>query len=296
MVPSSPRRQRGLAMLIAMLIVVIGTTIAVNVSHEEKFTIRKSAHVHLLDRAQMYAAGLEDWARIYLREDREESEIDSLDEYWAQGIGGLPIEGGYLTGYIEDEQGKFNVNTLLNSELAVIRFRRLCDNLDVDDRFIPALMDWIDQDFDVRYPDGMEDNYETYRVANREIADISELLLVHNMTTEIYEQLKPHITALPPTTGLNLNTMSEVVFQSLGDDLDAADFIETREDAAFDSVEEFIERLQVPLEIEGLSVSTQFFRAHGQVVQGDQSYDVSTLIYRESDGGTSVISRTLGVF
>jgi general secretion pathway protein K len=295
MVSSSPRRQRGLAMLIAMLIVVIGTTIAVNVSHEEKFTIRKSAHVHLLDRAQQYAVGLEDWARIYLRKDREDSEIDSLDEDWALGIPGLPIEGGYLSGYIEDEQAKFNVNTLLNSELAVNRFRRLCDNLGVDDRFIPALMDWIDQDFEVRYPDGMEDNYETYRVANREIADISELLLVHNMTPEIYEQLKPHITALPPTTGLNLNTMSKVVFESLGEDLDAADFIEAREDSAFETVEEFIERLQVPLETEGLSVNTQFFRTYGQVVQGDQSYTVSTLIYRESEGGTSVINRTLGV-
>ena len=283
-------------MLLAMLIVVIGTTIAVNVAHEEKFTIRKSAHVHLLDRAQLYAVGLEDWARIYLREDREDSEIDSLDEYWAQGIGGLPIEGGYLTGYIEDEQAKFNINTLLNSELAVNRFKRMCDNLGVDDSFIPALMDWIDQDFDVRYPDGMEDNYDSYRVANREIADISELLLVHNMTQEIYEQLRPHITALPPTTGLNLNTMSEVVFLSLGEDLDVSEFIETREDEPFDSVEEFIERMQVPLEVEGLAVSTQFFRAYGQVVQGDQVYDVSTLIYRETNGDTTVINRNLAAF
>jgi len=296
MVSSSPRRQRGIAMLLAMLIVVIGTTIAVNVSHEEKFTIRKTAHVHLLDRAQLYAVGLEDWARLYLREDREESEIDSLDEYWAQGIGGLPIEGGYLTGYIEDEQARFNVNSLLNSEITVNQFRRLCDNLGVDDRFIPALMDWIDQDFDVRYPDGMEENYDTYRVANREIADISELMLVHHMTPEIYQQLEPHITALPATAGLNINTISGVVFQSLGEDLDTAAFIEARKDEPFESVEDFIERMQIPIEIEGLAVSTQFFRAHGQVVQGDQSYNVSTLVYRDSSGATSVINRSLGVF
>ena len=43
---SSPRRQRGLALLMAMLIVVIGTTVAVSIVHEEKFTIRKSAHIH----------------------------------------------------------------------------------------------------------------------------------------------------------------------------------------------------------------------------------------------------------
>ena len=88
---SSLRRQAGLALLMAMLIVVIATTVAVSIVHEEKFTIRKSAHVHLMDRAALYAFGLEDWARIYLREDREESDIDSLDEYWATGIPGLPI-------------------------------------------------------------------------------------------------------------------------------------------------------------------------------------------------------------
>ena len=283
-------------MLLAMLIVVIGTTIAINVSHEEKFTIRKSAHVHLLDRAQQYALGLEDWSRIYLRKDLEDSEVDSLDEDWALGIPGLPIEGGYLSGYIEDEQAKFNINSLLESELAVIRFRRLCDNLDVDQRFIAALMDWIDQDFDVRYPDGMEDTYETYRVANREMADISELLLVHNMTPEIYEKLKPHITALPRNTLMNLNTMSETVFGSLDQDLDPTEFIEARETEAFESVDKFVERLQVPLEIEGLSVNSEFFRAHGQVVQGDQSYSVSTLIHRDAEGNTRVINRTLGAF
>ena len=77
-----------------MLIVIIATTVAVSIVHEEKFTIRKSAHVHLMDRASLYAFGLEDWARIYLREDREDSEIDSLDENWATNIPGLPIEGG----------------------------------------------------------------------------------------------------------------------------------------------------------------------------------------------------------
>ena len=293
---SSPRRQRGLALLMAMLIVVIATTVAVSILHGEKFAIRKSAHIHLMDRAALYAIGLEDWARIYLKEDREESDVDSLDEYWATGIPGLPIEGGYLTGYLEDEQARFNLNSLPGSEIALNRFKRLCDNLDVDDTFIPALMDWIDDDFDIRYPDGMEENYENYRVANREMVDISELLLVQNVTPEIYEKLKPHITALPGTSTLNVNTMSEVILQSLAPDLDVSEFIEQREDEAYESVAEFIERLQIPVETEGLSVDTRFFRTHGQVVQGEQLYNMSSLIYRDAEGKTSVINRTLGLF
>jgi general secretion pathway protein K len=292
-VTASPRRQRGLALLMAMLIVVIATALAVSILHEEKFTIRKSAHIQLNDRASLYALGLEDWAQIYLRQDHEDSKIDSLDEDWAIGIPGLPIEGGYLAGYIEDEQARFNLNSLVVSEIAVTRFKRLCDNLEVDDRFIPALMDWIDADFDIRYPDGMEENYENYRVANREMVDASELLLVHNVTPEIYDKLRPFITALPGTSTLNVNTMSEVIFQSLAPDLDVTEFTKQREENAYTSVEDFVERLQKPIEVEGLSVDTSFFRAHGQVVQGDQSYNLSSLIFRDTAGKTRVISRTL---
>ena len=293
---SGLRRQRGLALLMAMLIVVIATTVAVSILHEEKFTIRKSAHIQRMDRAALYAVGLEDWAQLYLREDRKDSKVDSLDENWAFGIPGLPIEGGFLSGYIEDEQAKFNLNSIVLSEIALNRFRRLCDNLEVDDQFIPALMDWIDEDLDIRYPDGMEDNYEDYRVANREMADASELLLVHNVTPEMYEKLQPHITALPGTSTLNVNTLSEVIFLSLAPDLDVSEFIQQREEEAFDSVDQFIERLKVPVEIEGLSVDTQFFRAHGQVVQGEQSFNLKSLIYRDKEGGTRVLNRTLGQF
>jgi general secretion pathway protein K len=296
MASSSPRHQRGLVLLMAMLIVVIATTVAVSIMHEEKFTIRKSAHIQRMDRASLYAVGLEDWAQIYLREDSEDSKVDSLDENWAIGIPGLPIEGGYLAGYMVDEQAKFNLNSIVISEIALNRFRRLCDNLEVDDRFIPALMDWIDQDFDIRYPDGMEENYEDYRVANREMVDISELLLVHNVTAEIYEKLQPHITALPGTSTLNVNTLSEVIFLSLAPDVDVSEFIKQREDEAYESIEEFVERLQIPVEIDGLSVDTRFFRAYGQVVQGEQTFNLASLIYRDKEGKTRVMSRTLGLF
>jgi len=290
----SPRRQRGLALLLAMLVVVLVTTVAVSILHEEMYTIRKTSHLQLMDRARLYAFGLEDWARLFLRQDREDSKIDSLDEDWATSIPGLPIEGGYLAGYLEDEQAKFNLNSVLVSELQVERFRRLCRQLEVDDSFIPALMDWIDEDFEVRYPDGMEENYPTYRVANRELADISELLLVHNVTPEIFEKLRPYVTALPATATINVNTMSKEIFQSLDEEGDVSKFIEERESAAYESVDEFIERLQLPLDPEGLSVDTNYFRAHGQVVQGDQTFNLSTLLSRDDNGRTRVLNRDLG--
>ena len=128
------------------------------------------------------------------------------------------------------------------------------------------------------------------------MADISELMLVEKVDQEIFEKLKPYITALPAPTTLNINTMSAEIFESLGDDLDASKFIEERESEPYDSVEEFIERLQIPVDIEGLSASTRYFRTHGQVVQGEQTFNMTSLVYRDDKGKTTVINRTLGQF
>lgn len=289
-----PSGESGIALLSAILVLVIASVISVSIAHQGAFSIRKTSRIQLMDKARHYALGLEDWARIFLSKDRKDSSVDHLGEDWAIGIPGLPIEGGFLAGFLEDEQAKFNLNNLLGSEESVNRFKRLCNNLNVDTTFVPALLDWLDEDFEVRYPDGAEENYDSYRVANREMVDVSELFLVKNVTTEIFQTLRPHIAALPGPTKLNVNTMSETIFLSLGDDLEADAFIDEREEKEFSDVQDFIQRLQLTLEESGLSVSTNYFSAHGQVTVGEQELSLNSLIYRDSEGKTVIISRTLG--
>ncbi len=292
----SPKRQQGLALLFALLVVVIATTISVSLSFDGKYLIRKTSHIQWQDRASLYALGLEDWARVILQRDRDDGEIDHLAEDWATVIPGLPIEGGLLSGYLEDEQGKFNLNSLVGDELAVKRFERLCDNLGIEPVFLAALQDWIDGDGEVRFPGGIEELYNDYRVANRPLADVSELLLVKDMTQDIFDILLPHVTALPAEARMNLNTMSDTVFASLGEAADTDLFLEERDRDAFESVESFVERMQFPIETNGLSVDTEYFRAHGTVIQGNQSYQLTSLIQRQDSGETRVINRTLGQF
>lgn len=281
----------------AILVVVAATAISVSMLHEESFQIRKTDRLQLLDRSSLYALSLEDFARLVLQVDQKDNKVDDLTEDWALGVPPTPVEAGYLGGFIEDEQSRFNLNTLINSEEAVKRFTRLCNNLEVDPVFIPALLDWLDEDLDIRYPDGAEDGYDTYRVANRIMSDTSELLLVKNVDHEMYGKLKPFITALPTTTSrLNINTISETVYLSLHEELDAEAFLQEREEEPFTSVADFITRMQIPFVEEGLSINSEYFRAYGQVVQGDLEYNFQSLIYRNDQGATQVVNRTLGLF
>jgi general secretion pathway protein K len=289
---SSRASQKGIVLLAAILVVMVATAIIVSITHAEAFSIRKTGRIQSLERASAYAFGLEDWARVILVRDNKESDIDYSGEDWAVGIPRLPIEGGYLSGTMDDEQAKFNINNLLGSEESVKRFRRLCDNLEIETTFIDPLLDWMDKDFDIRYPDGLEDQYETYRVANRPLSDVSEL--IKNMTSEMYQQLRPHITALPAPTNININTMTDQVFLSLGELVNLDQYIAERDKKAFTDIPSFIERMQLPIPETGLSVSTDYFYAHGTVVQGDQSVNFNTLIHRDSNGKTMVLNRTLG--
>ncbi len=281
----------------AILVVVAATAISVAMVHDESFQIRRTDRLQLLERSSLYAVSLEDFARLVLQVDHKDSKIDDLTENWALGVPPTPVEAGYLGGFIEDEQSRFNINSLINSQEAVKRFTRLCNNLEVDPVFIPALLDWLDEDLDVRYPDGAEDGYDTYRVANRIMSDTSELLLIKNVDHEMYGKLKPFITALPTTTSsLNINTVSETVYLALHEELDAEAFVQAREEEPFTSVSDFGARMQIPFVEEGLSVNSEYFRAYGQVVQGDLEYNFQSLIYRDRQGATQVVNRTLGLF
>lgn len=283
----------------AMLVVSIATVTAVSLVHEQSLSIRKTGHIRANDNALMYSLGLEDYARLFLQKDSKDSKIDHLKEDWAIGIPALPIEGGFLSGSMEDAQSKINLN-MINEKEIEDRLRLLCNNLDVSPDFIPALKDWIDGDQDSVDADGAEDDYYTsleqaYRTANRNMSDVSELMLVKGMEFENFQKLKPFITVLPSSTSLNINTIPAEIYSTLDSGLNAEKFIADREKDPYSSLEDYKKRMDHPALIEkGLTVSTEYFHASGQVTIGDKTLFVESLIHRDNKGGTRIMSRKLG--
>ena len=293
-------KQQGIALLMAMMVVAIATVTAVSLVHEQSLSIRKTAHIQATERAMMYGLGLEDYARLILQKDSKDSKTDALDEDWAIGIPVLPIDGGFLSGSLSDAQSLVNINSLLEKE-SEDQFRALCNNLDVSLDFIPALKDWLDKDLETLDADGAEDDYYTgleysYRTGNRLMSDISELLLVKGMDREMYEKLKPFITALPVATALNINTISAEIYKTIKDAPGTDKFIDEREKDPFSSLEDYKKRMNHQLPQKGISVSSEYFQASGQVSIGEKTIYINTLIHRDKKGATTIISRKLGEF
>src|SRR5690606_19771432 len=99
------KRQRGVAVLMAVLLVAVATILAVNVMWEATLNIRRTESALAADQALLYLQGGEAWAKDILARDLKDSqEYDHLGEEWATALEPLPIEGGTIAGRLEDLQ------------------------------------------------------------------------------------------------------------------------------------------------------------------------------------------------
>lgn len=108
-------KQRGVAMIMAMLIVVLVAAIAIEISWRFELSISRSANRWAGVQAKAYMDGAEQLAMEMLRrdlEDEESAEADHLGEAWAEEAPPFPTDHGWIKGTLEDAQGRFNLNLL----------------------------------------------------------------------------------------------------------------------------------------------------------------------------------------
>ena len=127
-------REQGVALITVMLILALATILAVSMSSRQQLDIHRSANVFNFEQAYQYVLGGESWAKQILKRDFNDNKIDSFEDDWATVLPPLPIEGGQMSGQIEDLQARFNLNNLVQNgkpnKLYVERFKRLLRNIE----------------------------------------------------------------------------------------------------------------------------------------------------------------------
>lgn len=106
------RRPLGVALITVLLIVFLASITATSLATLQQMAIRRGTVLQHQQQARLYALGAEQWARVILGRDRQQSDIDHRGEDWANLPPALPIEGGTLAARISDLQGCFNLNNL----------------------------------------------------------------------------------------------------------------------------------------------------------------------------------------
>ncbi|MDH3861123.1 MAG: type II secretion system protein GspK, partial [Gammaproteobacteria bacterium] len=116
-------RARGVALITALLITALAASVASKLSWDNSLDIRRTMVMLYRDQAIQVAVGSEGWVRSILTDDLAQTQNDHLGEVWATEIPALPIDSdavqGQILGKLEDLQGRFNVNNLIdgNGEL-----------------------------------------------------------------------------------------------------------------------------------------------------------------------------------
>jgi general secretion pathway protein K len=305
-------RARGVALITAVLMVALGTILAVEVGFRGFLDQRRSATLFALDQGFEIALGAEAWAADFLKKDAQDSQTDHLGETWAQPLPPLPIEGGAVEGRLDDMQGLFNINNLVHSdgttnEDAVKQLERILSMLDIEPTWATALADWIDQDVQPGFPDGAEDSVYTgqdppHLAANMPVTRASEIMVLPGFGAERYQRLRPFVTALPVGTPINVCTAPGVVLDSLSDgsrefSLNPEDLANRRKSACFPTLEDMRGALgdEAYNKVKNsLTESSGYFRATVWVTIGTTQFTLYSLLARSGQGTVRPALRSFG--
>lgn len=302
-----PSGQRGVALITAMIIFALVAIVATDLAWDNALDVRRTRMLLMRDQAVQVALGAESWIASILRQDLNDSENDHLAELWASDLPPLPIDGGDVFGVIEDLQGRFNVNNLIDGdgntdEEALGQFQRLLTTLELDPRLAGITADWLDPNREASFPDGAEDPIYTgiippYRAANQLLSSVGELAAIQGMDKLTFDTLAPHITALPGRTAINVNTATPFVLQSLGENISPGDvegLMSEREQGGFTDVENAFSSLVTPEVLNTLSDSTNYFLLRVTVRIDTVRVTLYSVLQRGPQGSVSAILRSFG--
>jgi len=307
------KKQRGVALITALLIMALTTTLVFTLEWDNSLDLRRTYVSIYREEGIQAALGAETWVRGILLDDLNDSTTDHLDEIWATEIPGLPIESdsiqGQIFGQVEDLQGRFNINNLVDANgevdpVTLTQFTRLLIALGIDPRFAGITADWLDSDQVEGIPDGAEDPLYTgmvppYRAANQIITTTTELAAIEGIDKASLDTLLPHIYAAPGRQPINVNTATGPVLQSLGDNISVADaesLLAEREGGGFANIQtSFATIIDPDLQQQGNAIaeSSEFFQLK-VIVQIDTVRITYFSVLNRGPGTVTPIVRSLG--
>ena len=308
------KKQRGVALLMVLIVITTLSALLYPLWQAQRMAMVRAQASQAQLQAWAVLMSTQDWVKSALKFDAQQSKTDSLQELWAQPMPPMPFDGGTIGGWLEDAQGRLNVNRLANPDpvhraQALEEFNRLCQVLTLECPFWSAVADWVDSD-DIPSTGGAET--ATYlsmqparRAANQPIVAVEELQAVQGVSPIILQGLAPYLIALPQDFPVNINTAKMPVMMALAPWMteDQAKLITaSQQSQPFESLMQVSELLRknsvqdaeinVLVNERQLSVATQHFLLHAQADYGGRRWQAGALIKRDA-GRSQVLSRWL---
>lgn len=285
----------------ALIITLLITAILVAVITEVMYTV----HTHAMvtesfkdgERAAMLAEGGVRLATMGINEMMRGKTYTAFSPDDAKQI--IPEGEGVLTLTIEDEEGKFPVNSIVfaNGETNTDRYAaysRLLDGQGFNDELADTMADWIDINDEAR-PKGAEYNYyrklsPPYAAKNAPLDSIDEMMAVKGYAPQVYRKLSPFVTVYSDGM-ININSAPKEVLMALSNDITAAmadKVIDYRGKNPFQNTADIrkvsgFETIGFSLQ-DKITVRSSVFRIFSRATVGTGIKDVEAVVDTQSNG------------
>ncbi len=226
------KQQQGIALITILVMVALATILAATIAKRQANTAENTAYLMRQNQSLLYAKSAEAFFSELLVDDTNNAgAVDHLQENWAKPMPAFPVEDGFVSGTLQDESGKFNLNSLVNDEgvpnpQAKLWFEKLLLRVGLPEKLSEAVIDWQDADDEISGTMGAENSYyqglpQGYLAANSKFHNVEELKLVRGFEDQKYLQIVDYVSALPASDSkVNVNTAPAMLLASLDSKLD----------------------------------------------------------------------------
>jgi general secretion pathway protein K len=323
------RRQRGVALIIALILVALATILATKLTFDGFLERRRTIGVLAAEQALHFGFGAEALAADVLMRDAQNSKQTTLAAAWAQPTRPLPItpqddpEGepiGTLQGELEDMRGRFNLNSLahvivdaklqktVQDPQPLEQFQRLLASVGVEPKWAGLARDWIDADDIPGSPDGAEDQIYTsqippYRTGNWPMMSPTELMNLPGFGADRYRLIAPYVTALPTAVpNINVCTASGRLLDSLADNMNEYSgspevLANERKTGCFPdlpTIRRVLGPISLPKVANVIGDTSPYYRLTTRITLGTSEFTLYSLLWRGNGGKVTPLLRSFG--
>lgn len=294
--PGSSRRSRGAALLIAMSLLVLVSTLAAGMVWQQNRAIQVEAAERARTQSAWILNGALDWARLILREDARTGGPTALSEPWATPLAEARLstflaadkdnnsEGGpdaFLSGVIFDMQARYNLRNLIEGnkviEAEFLTLQKLCEAANAPSDTAARIAEGLRAAWSVGEPQA-----GATPIAPRTVAQLAWF----GVDSAVLERLETFVVLLPVRTPVNLNTADLEVIVAVSPGLDpgaAQAIVQARQRTAFKSVQvaqQLLGRTPSPLIAKNVSTQSSYFEVRGKLRLDDRALEERSIVER----------------
>ena len=302
MKPAAAVRQRGAALLAAMLTVTLVATFAAAALWQQWRSVEVEAAERSRVQAVWILTGALDWARLILREDARAGGADHLAEPWAVPLQEARLstflaadknnnatpdndaDNTFLSGQIIDLQSLLNVNNLVEagrvSESGLRSFSRLFEVLGLPQAQLNRMAE------NLRFASDISTDNRSAAQAPLAPQRVEQLVWL-GLPPATVAALEPYVTVLPARTPVNLNTASaEVIYAAVGGIslADAQRLVAERDRQHFRHLPDaakFLPSSETVFADGSVAVASRFFEVRGRLRMNDVVVEERSIVQRD---------------